>query len=153
MTIRGGAAMLLACLMAMCAGCVQRQSSSQYQHELSTSDRHVVKVQRELDSRSVRDVAWLERQQRIVRSHADRMESIQPPRDARQAHRTYVRGISDLSGVLAQFADCGRAEQQHAGDGARCRAKLSARELERIDNDLAESRVIFANAGYRVQDV
>ncbi len=152
MNIRSTAIMLLACT-AVVAGCAQRQSQHQYQRELTIAERRVVRAQRELDGKDIADAAWFDRQRQIIRSVADRMDAIEPPRDARQAHEVYVRGVAGLAQVLAQLTDCAHEEQATAGSGASCRAGLNGAALDRVDNDLDEARAIFANDGYRVQAV
>lgn len=135
---------------ALLGGCTNRESSDAYEERIAKIYTLRTATISGLASASQTDVDQYAEAQRKISQAAEQLEAVDPPRDVQQAHDRYVEALYGLSKLLANLADCGRAESGGDDAARACRRKLSGERIDEVRNDFAEADTIYRHEGYKL---
>jgi hypothetical protein len=152
--VRRAGYLLAACLLVgslglVASSCVQRESHTEYESHLETTQPQVKDLIAKLQNASISDTSYYSNAETTMRTDADDFDAISPPSDVQAGHDAYRHALRGLAKLMATLADCARLAQGHAGSASACRAKVSSGQLDDIQNDLNEASTIFQDHGYK----
>ncbi len=130
-------------------GCTSSTAPHEYEKAMTDArEARIVAISGLESGEHTDDLEFLVKEQKEIRLAADELDSLEPPKDVKDAHEANVDGLYSLAKLLGKLADCARVSAKDTSKGQACRLTIGQEQLDEVTNNFDTADSVYKSEGY-----